>query len=317
MKHYPDTRCAVTAALLMMTSLVLCRTFAIFQAKDLLIKAAGPVSFIFYAHFGGVLIRECTNVTFVGGAGWSLDRKPPPYAQVTVTAITADQVTFHLDNGTQDPRLLTPGPDPSGGGGDHGASGTISPLVWIYDAIDPGVLPPNLMKGACPSLDHTKVQHVSGGGGSNGGSGDNGGGNCDGGVHGVCSSGDGSAASGDGGVGVDGNSAVGSEHCLLPMSDGAFYDGDVAAGGKWKTVRMSRPPDVPLADEYERYSNWWTNADTVKTHIRYARTLPRPLGGRQGAISATLYADRHACTHFDLTTPTPYAAGTLSVKRAG
>lgn len=156
-----------------------------------------------------------------------------------------------------------------------------------------------------------------GGGGGNGGSGDNGGGNCDGGVHGVCSSGGGSAASGDGGVGVDGNSVVGSEHCLLPMSDGAFYDGDVAAGGKWKTVRMSRPPDVPLADEYERYSNWWTNADTVKTHIRYARPLPLPLGGRQGAISATLYADRHACTHFDLTTPTPYAAGTLSVKRAG
>jgi len=67
------------------------------------------------------------------------------------------------------------------------------------------------------------------------------------------------------------------------MSDGAFYDGDVAAGGKWKTVRMSRPPDVPLADEYERYSNWWSNADTVKTHIRYF------IGEKGGLIARNIF----------------------------
>ena len=40
---------------------------------------------------------------------------------------------------------------------------------------------------------------------------------------------------------------------------------------------------MPLAHEYERYSVWWTNADVVKTHIRYF------IGERGGLIGRNVF----------------------------
>jgi tRNA-dihydrouridine synthase len=58
----------------------------------------------------------------------------------------------------------------------------------------------------------------------------------------------------------------------LLLHDGAVYGPEKGLAGTYKWTRMTRPPPPEsVANEFERLSVWWPNADTVKTHIRCAR----------------------------------------------